>query len=161
MHGNVNSGLGKSAILTERLWTTFASSAIRRVQLAHDLTDQDLADVIGVCAATVGNARNQSGQLAGRTFCNLMAVDPMAFEGVLHHFGRRSVPIEARCNTDELVTTSAVVASIAKARSAKSPGGEKITDAELLRIEHEIDEAIESLSMLKMRAVDVRRERCA
>ena len=153
--------LGKTAILTERLFATLASSAVRKVQLSHDLTDQDTADHIGCCAATVGNARNMTGQLAGRSVFNLLAVDPFALEGFLHHFGRRSVPIEARCDTDELVSTAGAVHKLAAVKCPSSPGGAKITDGECLEIEPDIDAALEALSALKSRCLDIRRERSA
>ena len=153
--------LGNSPLLTERLFATLASSAVRKVQLSHDLTDQDTADNIGCSAATVGNARNMSGQLAGRTLFNLLRIDPMALEGMLHHFGRRSVPIEAKCDTDALVSTAGAVHKLAAVQCATSPGGKAITDSECLGIEADIDAALEALSALKSRCLDIRRERAA
>lgn len=161
MHGNRNTVVGKSPILTERLWQNFASAAVRKVQSSHDLTDQELADNIGCSAATIGNARNMKGELHGRIFANLMRVDPFALDAVLHHYGRRSVPIEARCNTDELVSTSAAVASIALVKSPDSHGGVNVTDVECLEIEHSVDAALEALSALKQRAVSIRAARAA
>ncbi len=125
------------------------------------MTDQDLADNIGCCGATVGNARNQNGQLAGRTLFNLLRVDPLALEGFLHHFGRRSVPIEAKCDTDELVSTAGAVHKLAAVKCPSSPGGAAITDGECLEIEPSIDEAIEALSALKVRCEAIRRGRMA
>ena len=153
--------LGKSPILTERLWATFASSAFRRVQLKHDLTDQELAENIGCCAGTVENARNQKGkgQLSGRTFVNLLRLDPLAFEGVLNHFGRRSVPITAKCDTDELVSTAGAVHRLASVKCPNSPGGSTITDNEALSIEGDLDAAIEALSSLKSRCERIRADR--
>lgn len=161
MHDNVRNGLSKSPILTERLWQAFASAAVRKVQSSADLTDQELAESIGCSAATVGNARNMKGELLGRTFSNLLRVDPFALEAVLNHFGRRSVPIEAKCDTDALVSTSAAVASIARAQAKHSPGKREITDSECLDIEDELDDAIEALSALKQRAIQIRAERAA
>ena len=153
--------LGKSANITERLYATLASSAVRKVQLSQDLTDQDTADQIGCCAATVGNARNMTGQLAGRTLFNLLNVDPLALEGFLNFYGRRSVPIEAKCDTDALVSTSAAVHRLAEAQARKSPGGKAITDHECLELEPALDDALESLNALKVRCETIRRERAA
>ncbi len=153
--------LGNAPLLTERLWLALTSSAIRKVQLAHDLTDQDCADHMGCCAATVGNARNQSVQIAGRTIFNLLRIDPLAIEGLLHHFGRRSVPIEARCDTDPLVTMTGAVHKIAEAQSDQSPGGKAITDGECLDLEPWLDAAMESMLALKQRAVGIRSARDA
>ena len=151
--------LGNVPLLTERLWMALTSSAIRKVQLSHDLTDQDCADHMGCCAATVGNARNQAVQIAGRTLFNALRIDPLAIEGLLHHFGRRSVPIEARCDTDPLVTMAGAVHKIAEAQSEGSPGGKAITDGECLALESYIDAAMASMTALKSRALDIRRER--
>lgn len=156
-----NNGLGNSPLLTERLWSTLCSSAIRKVQLGHDLTDQDTADHIGCCAQTVGNARNQAGQIAGRTLFNLLRIDPLAIEGLLAHFGRRSVPIEAKCDTDALVSTAGVVHHLAAVQSGKSAGGKAITDGECLEIEPDLDAALESLNALKVRCERIRAGRAA
>lgn len=161
MHGNVSTGLGNSPLLTERLWASFASEAVRSVQLSLDMTDQDLADNIGCCAQTVANARNMSGQVAGRTLVNLLRVSPMALEGVLHHFGRRSVPIEARCDTDALISTSGAVHRLAVAQSPESTGGAKLTDCECLEIEPDINAAIEALSAIQQRCHAIRKGRAA
>ena len=158
---NAPNVLGGSPLLSERLWQSLASSAVRKVQLSHDLTDQDTADHIGCCAATVGNARNMSGQLAGRTLFNLLRVDPMALEGFLQHFGRRSVPVEAKCDTDALVSTSGAVHKLAAVQAATSPGGKAITDGECLDIEPDLDAAIEALCSLKVRCETIRRARAA
>jgi hypothetical protein len=151
--------LGASGLLTESLFKTLVSCAVRKVQLRHDLTDQDLADKIACSAATIGNARNQSGKLQGHTLLNLLELDPLALEGLLNFYGRRSVPIEAKCDTDELVSTSGAVHKLAAVKSPTSHGGAQITDEECLEIEPEIDAAIEALCALKSRAESIRRKR--
>lgn len=161
MHGNVKNVLPRQSLMTERLLKQLVSSAVRKVQLAHELGDKDLAELISCDPGTISNAREMESKLQAHTLFNLLAVDHFALEGLLHHFGRRSVPIEATCNSDELVSTSAVVASIAKARTPNSDGKTNITDRELLSMESELDDAIESLSLLKMRAVEIRRDRVA
>lgn len=147
---------GKSTILTESLLKTLVSSAVRRVQLRHDLTDQDLGDLISCSPDTIGHARNMEVKMQAHTLFNLLLVDEMALEGLLHHFGRRSVPIEAKCDTDALVTTSSAVAKLA----AVNPGG-KMTDHECLEIEPAIDAALESLSGIKSRCHTIRQGRAA
>ncbi len=167
MHGAIPNGLRNSPLITERLWATFASAAVRKVQLGCDLTDQELADNIGCSAQTVANARNMKtsgqrmGQLEGRTFVNLLSIDAMAIEGLLNHFGRRSVPIEAKCDTDALVSTAGAVHRLAAVQSQSSAGGKEILDDECLEIEADIDEAIESLSALKSRCIAIRTARAA
>lgn len=147
--------------LTENLYRTLVSNAVRRVQLQGDFTDQALAEELFVSAETIANARNQNGKLQGPTLFNLLTIDPLAIEGLLQHFGRRSVPIEAKCDTDELVTTAGAVRSLAIVKSPDSPGGARITDHECLEIEAEIDAALESLSALKERCCEIRAGRAA
>lgn len=156
-----NNGLGNSGLLTESLFKTLVSATVRKVQLSRDLSDQDLADLTSCSAATVGNARNQSGKLQGHTLFNLVAVDPMALEGLLAHFGRRSVPIEAKCDTDELISTSGAVHKLASVKCPSSPGGSTVTDDECLDIEVEIDAALEALSAIKSRCNAIRAARAA
>jgi len=158
---SVNNGLGNSGLLTETLFKRLVSSAVRKVQLSRDLSDQDLADLTACSAATIGNARNQSGKLQGHTLFNLIAADPLALEALLAHFGRRSVPIEAKCDTDALISTSGAVHRLASVQCGSSPGGKTVTDGECLEIEPDIDAAIEALSVLKMRCIAIRRDRAA
>ena len=108
---------------------------------------------------TIANVRNRDNKLQPQTLFNLIAVDPLAIEGLLHHFGRRSVPIEAKCNTDPLVSMAGAVHKIAEAQSEGSPGGKAITDSECLTLEPFIDAAMASMEALKSRALDIRRER--
>lgn len=153
--------LRNKALLTENLYRALVSNAVRRVQLQRDLTDSALGDALFVSPETIANARNQNGKLSAPTLFNLLALDDMAIEGLLHHFGRRSVPIEAKCDTDELVSTSGAVHVLAKAKSRNSPGGVAVTDYECLECEPEIDAALEALSSLKARCEAIRRERAA
>lgn len=157
----VNKGLGVSRILTQSLYERLVSEAIRRVQHMHSASDQDIADVIGCSAATIGNARNQKGSLSAATLFNLLTVDPMALEGFLHHFGRRTVVIEAKCDTDALPTTSLAVHKLAVVTADTSAGGRSITDNEALECEAEIDAAIEALASLKARCIAIRARRAA
>lgn len=147
--------------MTENLYRTLVSNAVRRVQLHENLTDQALADELFVSAETIANARNANGKLQGPTLFNLLTIEPLALEGLLQHFGRRSVPIEAKCDTDALVSASAAVHSIARATSQNSPGKHVITDHECLEIESDIDAAIEALSALKVRCENIRKARAA
>lgn len=153
--------LPRGTLLTETLLKTLVSSAVRKVQLSHDLTDKDLAERIACDPGTIANARNRENKLQAQTLFNLMAVDQLAIEGLLHHFGRRSVPIEARCDTDALVSTSAAVHRIAEVQSSRSEGKRQITDNECIRIEPELDDAIEALSALKSRCEAIRAARAA
>lgn len=156
-----NSVLGKSGLLTESLFKTLVSNAVRKVQLQGELTDQDMADKLACSAATIGNARNMTGKLQGHTLLNLLEIDEYALEGLLNYFGRRTVPVEAKCDTDELVSTAGAVHRLAAVKCPTSPGGSEITDGECLQIEPELDAALSALSALKVRCESIRRERAA
>ena len=151
--------LPRVSLLTESLLKTLVSSAVCKVQMAHGLSDKDLGELVSCDPGTIANARNRDNKLQPQTLFNLIAVDPLALEGLLHHFGRRSVPIEARCSTDPLVTMAGAVHKIAEAQSEGSPGGKAITDSECLTLEPFIDAAMASMEALKSRALDIRRER--
>jgi len=153
--------LGASALLTQSLLETLVSDAIRRIQLGASASDQDLADAIGCSAATVGNARNRNGKLSAHTLFNLLSVDPMALEGLLAHFDRRSVPMSAKCDTDVLPSTAGAVHKLAIVTAEASPGGKNITDCEALECEPEIDAAMEALAGLKARCIAIRKARAA
>ena len=152
MHGKVNRVLANTPLITERLYQSLASAAVRKVQLGHDMTDAELADNIGCSAATVGNARNMKGELHGRIFANLMRVEPLALEGLLAHFGRRSVPMEARCDTDALPSLTNAVHRLAVAQSHTSPGGPAIHHVELLDMLPALEAAQEAISTLIVQA---------
>lgn len=158
---SVKNRLGNSPLLTQSFYEGLASDAIRAVQMRHDATDQDLADTIGCSAATIGNARNRNGKLSAHTLFNLLAVDPLALEGILHHFDRRSVPVVAKCDTDALPSTAGAVHKLAVVTADASPGGKAITDNEALECEPEIDAAMEALAGLKARCIAIRARRAA
>lgn len=158
---SVKNRLGNSPLLTQSFYEDLASDAIRAVQMRHDATDQDLADAIGCSAATIGNARNRNGKLSAHTLFNLLAVDPLALEGILHHFDRRSVPVIAKCDTDALPSTAGAVHKLAVVTAESSPGGKTITDCEALECEPEIDAAMEALASMKARCIAIRARRAA
>ena len=153
--------LPRVSLLTESLAKSLISSAVSNLQHRHGLTDIDLAERVFVDPGTISNARNKNNKLQVQTLFNLISVDPLAIECLLHHFGRRSVPIEARCDTDPLVTMAGAVHKIAEAQSEGSPGGKAITDSECLALESYIDAAMASMEALKSRALDIRRERAS
>lgn len=161
MPETVNNRLGSSPLLTQSMYERMASEAIRRVQHVHAATDQELADAIGCSAATIGNARNQNAKLSAQTLFNLLTVDPMALESFLHHYGRRSVVIEAKCDTDALPSAAGAVHKLAVVTAETSAGGRAITDTEAPECEPEIDAAIEALASLKARCIEIRNRRAA
>ncbi len=153
--------LPRVALLTESLAKSLISSAVANLQHRHGLTDIELAERLFCDAGTVSNARNKHNKLSVQTTFNLLAVDPLALEGLLNFYGRRSVPIEAKCDTDALVSTAGAVHKLAAVQCATSPGGKTITDGECVELEPFLDAALESLGALKQRAEAIRLARAA
>lgn len=153
--------LDRVSLMTESLLKQLVSSVISTVQHKRGLTDKELAEALFCDPGTIANARNRDNKLQAQTLFNLLTVDVTALEPLLHHYGRRSVPITARCDTDELVSTAGAVHKLAAVKSPDSPGGAAITDGECLSIEHDLDAALEALSALKQRAIQIRAARAA
>lgn len=156
MQTESNKVLRRPAPLTENLYRDLVSNAVFQVGYHRGIIDPELAEKTGASERTISNARNKSHSLNGKTLFNLLSVDDLALEGLLHHFGRRSVPIEAKCDTDALVSTSGAVHKLAMAHSAVSEDRSRVTDRECLDMEPEIDAAIAALSALKNRCHKIR-----
>lgn len=156
MHGNAPNVRGHSPLLTKTLGMAFISQAARKIMCLYDGSEDDLGTVVGVGKGGINNAINQRHEMSLHTAFNLLNVDPYALEGLLNHFGRRSVPIEAKCNTDELVPLTLAVSKLAGARADG-----KISDREFLEIEPEIEAAIDALLACKDRCVSIRNARAS
>ncbi len=147
--------LRRSGLLSKNLYRQLTANAVRKVQLEQGLTDEELADKIGASDGTIANARNQNNSLSGELLLNLLDVCPNALEGHLHHFIRRSVPIEAKCDTDAIIPTSAAVHKLAIATS----DGDGLTDRECLALEPDLQAAHDALAGLLTRCNAIRAER--
>ena len=143
---------GDLPVLTKTLAMRVVSQSVRRVLLRYDGSEDDLGYELACDGSTVNNAINQKNLMSLHSFFNLLRVDPFAVDSLLNHFNRRSVPITARCDTDELVPLTRAVSKIAE---AKADG--VMTDRECLTIEPEIDAAIEALLTVKNRCEQIRR----
>lgn len=154
--------LPRGVLMTESLLKSLISAAVSSLQIKHDLNDKQLADALFVDPGTIANARNRDNKLQAQTLFNMLSIEPLALEGLLQHYNRRSVPITAKCEgDDELVPTTRAVASLAAVKSPDSQGGTRITDAECIGLEADIDAAIEALSALKVRCIEIRTARAA
>lgn len=102
----------------------------------------------GIDEKTVRNARDEKSLLCFDTAANLLALNPHAFEGVLNHFGRRSVPIGATCDTDALPAMTGAVHKLVVAASPTSVGGAALTSAEPLDAHRDIQTAFDALGAL-------------
>lgn len=142
--------------ISESLAKDLIARAVTSVRAKNGDKPGELAEKIGCEESTIKNAERGDNLMRANFLFNLLAVDPLALEGLLHHFDRRSVPITAKCNTDALAPTAAAVHKIALAQADGA-----ITDRECLDIEPELDAAIEALSTLKERCHAIRNTRAA
>lgn len=146
--------LPNSAPITESFYRSRVSDIIARIQRENALNDRELADLVFCSPETITNARNGDNKLSAPTLFNLMLASPNALEGLLHYFDRRSVPLGAKCDTDALPSTAAVMHKLAV---ASSDG--RITDREILEMETALDAAIDGLCGLKSRCLTIREQR--
>ncbi len=126
------------------------------LRLSYDRGIDALAVDLGVNEKTVRRARDEEGTVHATTLIALFRADRAFREVMLSAVGERPVPMEATCDTDALITTSAAVHSIAAARSPMSKGGALETDCELLGMEADIDAAIHSLTAMKARILKIK-----
>ena len=105
---------------------------IRSVQAEHGLTDEALADRIGVSDGTIRNVRNERTDLNQETIAKLGArFGPECLDPWSACFGGRNVPKEA---SDGRISLTAVTGSLHKlsvATDDNSDGGGVITHREL------------------------------
>lgn len=128
------------------------SKIVRRVQLEHDLTDDELARKLTISVGTVRNARNKACDLnaltialIGRTF-GVETVDPYSAL-----YGGRNAPIESE-EADALPSLTGAVHRLAVAQSPTSKGGVKVLHDELLEMLPELREAQKAINALICRA---------
>lgn len=149
--------MARLPVSTTREYRSAVAKIIRDIQACQGLTDADFAEEIGCSVGTVRNARNEESDLCTLFLTRIEkhfgagSIDPVLALG-----GSRAVPLEADPNADALPSTAAAVHRLAVARSPNSPGGERITHAELLSLEPELDAAIKALTGLKVRCSQVR-----
>lgn len=125
---------------------------IRGVQLDHELTDEEMADQIGVSAGTISNARNEKSDLNAATIARIghrysaERLDPYA-----KLYGARHVPLDAE-DTDALPSLAGSVHRLAVAQSPNSEGGTRLTHTELLEMLPELRAAQRAINALLCRA---------
>ncbi len=131
--------------------------AARLLKLCSTLGPTRVGKTIGVDEKTVRNARDEVSTLGLDSAANLLLLDPCAFDGFLARVGRRSVPIDAACDSDALPALTGVVHKLAVASVAASPGGAEFTREELVDAEADIRAAYERLSVLLTRIESMKR----
>lgn len=143
------------ALPTQSSLRRAVAEIIRGVQLDRKLTDEEMADEIGVSAGTVSNARNEKSDLNAATIARIghrygvERLDPYAAL-----YGARNVPIDAE-DKDALPSLSGSVHRLAVAKSPDSPGGDKVTHCELLDMLPDLRAAQRAINALICRAEKV------
>jgi hypothetical protein len=128
------------------------SKIVRRVQLDHDLTDDELARKLTISVGTVRNARNKACDLNALTIATIGAkfgvetVDPYS-----KLYAGRNVPLDAG-ETDALPSLTSAVHRLAVAQSPSSRGGARLLHDELLAMLPELRGAQVAINALICRA---------
>lgn len=123
--------MGNSASLTQSSYRAAVAGIVRSIQNRHSESDQDTADRLGVSAATVGNARNEKGDLSAITLLRigkeygLDAISPS-----LHLIGSRAVPEGARCTTDAAMPIPVAKAQVFLCEALADNG--RVDDSEIV-----------------------------
>lgn len=140
------------ALPTQSSLRRAVAGIIRAVQLDHKLTDEEMADAIGVSAGTIANARNEKSDLNAATIARIghrygaERLDPYAAL-----YGARNVPLDAQ-DADALPSLSGAVHRLAVAQSPASKGGASLVHDELLDMLPELREAQRAINALICRA---------
>lgn len=117
----------------------------------------DIAETINVERKTISNAFDKRHRLS-QVFLNRLgkAFGPECLNPVARLSDGRMIRLEADETIDALPSTTAAIHKLAVARSPNSPGGSSMTHTELLNLEPELDDAINSLLALKQRCSELR-----
>ena len=90
--------LGKSVRLTQNSYREAVSQTVSALAAPEGLTDQDMADLLGNSAASVGNARNKKGDLSAVAMLSIgKAFGPESLNTILSLIGAKAVPATAVC----------------------------------------------------------------
>lgn len=129
---NVSNGLLPMAMPTRKDLRAALAQVVRSVQAQHQLTDEALADVLGVSDGTIRNVRNERTDLNQETIAKLgKRFGPECLDPWSACFGGRNVPKDP---TDQRVSLTAITGSLHQlsvATDVESEGGETITHREL------------------------------
>jgi hypothetical protein len=106
---------------------------------------------VGCDEKTIRRARDKETTLKLSTALNLLARDPHALDKALAHFGRRSVPVEAKCDSDALPAMTGAVHKLVLATDERSPAGRSLHRDELLDAEPDLLAAFDAIGTLLQR----------
>lgn len=132
MATNISNGLLPMAMPTRKDLRAALAQVVRSVQAGHSLTDEALADVLGISDGTVRNVRNERTDLNQETIAKLgKRFGPECLDPWSACFGGRNVPKDA---VEQRVSLTAITGSLHKlsvATDEDSEGGDIITHREL------------------------------
>ncbi len=107
-----------------------------------------VALAIGCDEKTVRNARDEKSTLRLDTAVNLLALDPLAFNGLIERFGMRAVPLGSKCDTDTDRASESKVLGAALALSIALADDDEITPSEVRANRKTIEAARDALDGL-------------
>jgi hypothetical protein len=109
---------------------------------------KSVALALGCNEKTVRNSRDEKSTLGLDSAANLLALDPLAFEGFLACVNRRSVPMEATCSTDSDRSQQSKVLKAALALSIALEDDGEISPEEVRQNRATIEQARDALDAL-------------
>lgn len=152
MSADRNNVLLPIALPTQKNLRGAVSKIICGVQHDMDLTDEELADELGISVGTVRNARNKLTDLNATTIAKIGAKwGPERLDPYSALWGARNVPLEYD-DADALPSMSAAVHRLAVAQSPSSPGGTALLHNELLDMLPDLRAAQARINALIVRA---------
>lgn len=125
-------GLLPMTLPTRNELRTALAQIIRSVQAERSLTDEALADLLGVSDGTIRNVRNERTDLNQETIAKLGArFGPECLDPWSACFGGRNVPKDASDGRVSLTAFTGSLHKLSLATDEDSPGKEAITHCEL------------------------------
>lgn len=149
--------LGKLPRLTQSSYREAVGQTVSALAAPEGLTDQDMAELIGASAATVGNARNRKGDLSPIPMLGIgKAFGPDALNTILALIGVKAVSADAICCGN----VSHIPVAIAQALPLLITllGDNECCDSDVRTLDKAgaIDTIIKAASMLERRRNEVR-----
>lgn len=123
---------------TSKSYQGAVAKIVRRLKLQHGLSDQELADKIGVSRGTIRNADGCKGDLGAVALLRLEhTFGSGEIDQALELGGSTAAPLDfgTEAHDDLLPFLSAAMMMLATARSPQSPGGRDETHGEVLAME--------------------------
>jgi DNA-binding XRE family transcriptional regulator len=129
------------------------AQVVRCVQSEHGLTDEALADAIGVSTGTIANVRNERTDLNQESIARLgKRFGPEVLDPWSAQFGGRNVPREASADAVKLHTVTAAVHKLAFATCPDSKAGAAVSHCELADMLGDLKAAQRTINSLIARA---------